>query len=1252
MSDGAISPIIYADPREERTRRVREFLENEFTGRRVSTASLETLRRGLDQDVSSLVVGDPETWNPSLSAVLEDITDSHPRAEAIMLIADRDSEKIRAAYDAGVDEVVPYSGEDTLPIVAHHLSEGMDSGDAELLDGPPGAHLHELVRESDDVVVTIDEESQIRYATSGIEALFGYTPEEIVGEQLPSLMSDELATRHRQRFERYLQTGERTLEWTDVEVVGKHRDGHDVPVSISFSETTVGDERLFSGIIRDISERHTLRQERELFRETSERILLAEDFETGLEIALQHVGDAMNWAYGEAWVPTEAGDRLERVPAQYTDTANAEEFAATGDSTTFEKGAGLPGRVWETGEPVWLSDVVDASDTFRRTDAAKAADLHAALGVPIVAGEDVVAVVLFLLPEAREMNDRMVEATAAVAGDLGLLMQRLQVETDLREQEALTRRILDTNPAGIIIVDDEGEYTYANDSAREALGVPEGGQRTFEDVDVEILGGPNTSVDDDIDPYTAVIEDDESIEGEFEVTVGGEKRWFFASGAPLKSETGETIAAVFSFQDITQRKAREQRLTRYEAVIQMVGDGIYALDEEGRFVTVNDAYTELLGYDREALIGEPAARFIDSKTSEQADQLQQGMAENGHQTETLETTLSTADDQVIPIEARISLFPQADGYGRVGVVRDITDRRRREERLALLNEIGQALTTVETASEVAAAVAGAARETLDLPMTTVELYDEETGRLSPAARTQPVSELVGDAPLFGSTHNVPWQVYAEQDGRVYDRLSDATEIPADETPLESAIVLPLGTHGVLVTGATEPEAFTSTEVLLANILKSNTVAALDRVEREQELHEQRDRLEARNDALERIERINRLIRNITQSLVNASSREEIEETVCEKLARDGPYTFSWIAERETVQGTEVTARFAAGSDKDYLDAVSISLGDDSPGHSSPTVRAFRTHEPQVQNNLHTEPPFEPWRTAALARDFRSTIAVPITYGESLYGVLNIYASEPGVFDDMETTVLTELGEMVGYAINAMERKKMLVSDAAIALEFELDDPAVPAIDFARETNSVFEFDELVQQADGRFRVFFSITNADPEEAYEFAETISSVRDLSFLAERDGAARFEATIVESSFLGTLISHGAYPKEMSATPDSGRLTVELPRTGDVQSFIQMFLDTFDGAEMLSRKERERPVQSREEFQAVYRERLTERQEEVLRTAYFAGFFEWPREQTGQDIADMLGVSQPTVNRHIRKSERKLFDLVFGDVPQTGG
>ena len=83
---------------------------------------------------------------------------------------------------------------------------------------------------------------------------------------------------------------------------------------------------------------------------------------------------------------------------------------------------------------------------------------------------------------------------------------------------------------------------------------------------------------------------------------------------------------------------------------------------------------------------------------------------------------------------------------------------------------------------------------------------------------------------------------------------------------------------------------------------------------------------------------------------------------------------------------------------------------------------------------------------------------------------------------------------------------------------------------------------------------------------------------------------------------------------------------------------------GAEFVARRERERAVRTRAGLHAELEATLTERQLEVLETAYYAGYFRSPRRSTGSDVAESLGVSQPTVSEQLRVAQRKVLDLLF--------
>lgn len=111
-----------------------------------------------------------------------------------------------------------------------------------------------MMEAASDVIVTIDEDGTIRNINPAVEELFGYDPEELVGENLTVLMSEDYRDFHEEGLQQYLETGNRNRDWSNVELPGRRADGSEIPLAISFGEVEHGNETYFIGIIRDISE--------------------------------------------------------------------------------------------------------------------------------------------------------------------------------------------------------------------------------------------------------------------------------------------------------------------------------------------------------------------------------------------------------------------------------------------------------------------------------------------------------------------------------------------------------------------------------------------------------------------------------------------------------------------------------------------------------------------------------------------------------------------------------------------------------------------------------------------------------------------------------------------------------------------------------------------------------------------------------------------------------------------------------------
>ncbi len=112
-----------------------------------------------------------------------------------------------------------------------------------------------VVETAADAVISIDENSQILFANPATTKIFGYELRELIGKQFTMLMPEPFRERHEASLRRYLATGERHLNWQGVEFVGLHKSGAEFPVEVSFGEVVRQGQRIFTGFIRDITER-------------------------------------------------------------------------------------------------------------------------------------------------------------------------------------------------------------------------------------------------------------------------------------------------------------------------------------------------------------------------------------------------------------------------------------------------------------------------------------------------------------------------------------------------------------------------------------------------------------------------------------------------------------------------------------------------------------------------------------------------------------------------------------------------------------------------------------------------------------------------------------------------------------------------------------------------------------------------------------------------------------------------------------
>jgi predicted DNA binding protein len=408
--------------------------------------------------------------------------------------------------------------------------------------------------------------------------------------------------------------------------------------------------------------------------------------------------------------------------------------------------------------------------------------------------------------------------------------------------------------------------------------------------------------------------------------------------------------------------------------------------------------------------------------------------------------------------------------------------------------------------------------------------------------------------------------------------------------------------------------------------------------------EHEELLERQRADLEVLNSLNAVVRRLTDAVIDQSTRTEIEETTCAQLAGAEPYRFAWIATIDPVT-LSLVPRVEQGCDG-YLDDAELTSNPTEPGGKGPAGRAVRTQEMQLSRDVYADPDFEPWLDLAERYGYRSMAVIPIVFEETLYGVIGIYSERVGAFGAAEREVLEGIGEIVGHAIAAVERKQALLSDEVVELSFRLDNTH-SHIGIPPSFEASFDFDSMLSLGDGVFLVYCTATEVERESLRKLADgpDLRYIEEITVLGETNTGCELEVKMADPPVLSTVASVGGYVSNVTVTSGSTTMTVHLVADGDVSGAIDRIANTEHDVEMLSRRQTARPARSLDRLFRRLPDSLTDRQRAALDAAYFMGYFDWPRESSGPEVAEALGVSSSTFHQHLRKAEAKLLDAVFG-------
>ncbi len=431
----------------------------------------------------------------------------------------------------------------------------------------------------------------------------------------------------------------------------------------------------------------------------------------------------------------------------------------------------------------------------------------------------------------------------------------------------------------------------------------------------------------------------------------------------------------------------------------------------------------------------------------------------------------------------------------------------------------------------------------------------------------------------------------------------------------------------------------------------NTLVVHDvtsRKERERRLARQRDELETAND-------LNAVLRGVNQALVSARSREEVARAVTERVAGAALYRTACIADVPTWRG-EADRWTVAGDgpdppvvDEDFRQR-SRDAADPEPGAAHTPADGGDDVNPVAGSGAGTDPGSEGAEPGSRPEDTEpdpgTWTVVPLVYGRTVYGALGLYTERETV-SDRERSILGELGETIGHAINAVETRQLLSADAVVELELECGDGGEPLVAAATASACGFELEGLVPSGEEGTVAYLGVTGAEAGTARDALADVAT-GPVRVVREGEDGGLLEWRPTGEALLGTLVDHGTNVTAVRADGGTGRYEFEVASGAEVRSLLDSVTGQYRDTRVLSKRERATLPEAADPLPEDRLADLTERQREALEAAYRAGYFNWPRDSDAEEVAEALDISSPTLHSHLRKAERSLLAALFDPPP----
>ena len=363
------------------------------------------------------------------------------------------------------------------------------------------------------------------------------------------------------------------------------------------------------GVILDVTSKKKIEQEKFLLLSISQTITSASDFESALLFTLQKVCQLTEWDLGEAWLPDENAQVLNYSTAWFSPEKNKldpypvslGQFKHKSYDFTFAPNIGLPGKVWATQQSLWLEDV-SSEPLFLRNQLALESGLKAGFGVPIVANNEVVAVLVFFTRQSLPQDNNWLSLVETVACQLGAVFKHKQMELELQESQRQLTSLIDSTAGAFFRISYNQDWgkDYISDTCQNLTG--------YSSSELIVNGNLNLAkITHPLDLQLVISNIKHSLKHRLSYVVeyriftqDNQQKWLWEKGKGIYDQQGTLLGIEGCLNDISDRKQIESALVeaenRYRDTFENAIEGIFQITAHGYYLNANQSLAKIYGY--------------------------------------------------------------------------------------------------------------------------------------------------------------------------------------------------------------------------------------------------------------------------------------------------------------------------------------------------------------------------------------------------------------------------------------------------------------------------------------------------------------------------------------------------------------------------------------------------------------------------------------------------------------------------------